>query len=626
MSDCFMPTLGAAQIVGFLKKENINCKLYDCSAELCDYLLANYDVENKAVAAIINNANSSYEKYKMLLNWISKKEIYEVSTDRFRYPIRGNVEIMKNFLESETLFSNILKHIPIVKTIAQESDFVGISISYPSQWLLGLLLAKTIKNENKDLKIVLGGAFFNEDIEFTLAWMKELAFVDYIVSGIGETVLKELLTDGDFESIKGINITNVDSRFFIDARNIECDELVYCPDFSDIDFEKYPSQQKFIPYMIRSRCYYGNCNFCDGDRSLCGIRNKDVSKAFSSISEICKITGIRNVYLVDAALAPIDFIKIANGLDLNINWVANARFEKALLDKNLLLNIRNKGCRMLRFGLESGSQHVLDLMKKGTSIEVAQEVLHNAYDVGIKNHVYIMFGYLGETTQNREETLDFLEANKAYISSYGISMFEPLPGTPVYCEVEAILESQGKHHITEDDVFNYIYSSEEVVREVMSCVDRAKRILGKNTQFNFSNQSDSGVSLKYTGTSLFEYYLDEILVSNYMLMSKKCYDTISAPLSKRINISLSTEGPAEVRVIYDISNDVEIFINAPSWLIDQMVAFGKNPSSEFFNNQRGVLSETQIEMCEEMVSILARESTFVLNYPHLREKKYFAVV
>jgi hypothetical protein len=87
------------------------------------------------------------------------------------------------------------------------------------------------------------------------------------------------------------------------------------------------------------------------------------------------------------------------------------------MTSGLLDKLRRSGCVCLAYGIESGSQRVLDLMKKGFRIKDAQEVIRDTSDAGIAVVANFMFGFPGETDEDFEETLNFIFENKKRFTS-----------------------------------------------------------------------------------------------------------------------------------------------------------------------------------------------------------------
>lgn len=81
------------------------------------------------------------------------------------------------------------------------------------------------------------------------------------------------------------------------------------------------------------------------------------------------------------------------------------------------------GLRIISFGLENGSQKVLDLMNKGIELEIAQRVIRNSSEAGIWNNIYLMLGFPGETEEDIQHTKKFLEESESYIDTLGYGEF-----------------------------------------------------------------------------------------------------------------------------------------------------------------------------------------------------------
>ena len=84
---------------------------------------------------------------------------------------------------------------------------------------------------------------------------------------------------------------------------------------------------------------------------------------------------------------------------------------------------RRAGCRLLSFGMESGSQHMLDLMDKGTRVETMERILQDSAAAGIWNHTFLFFGFPGETEEDARETIEFFQTNRGAIHSISSSVF-----------------------------------------------------------------------------------------------------------------------------------------------------------------------------------------------------------
>lgn len=503
VSDCFMPTLGAAQLVGFLKQQGIQSKLYDLGAELQNLICKVKNID----------ASPSLTTYKQITQnlFILEQDGFQLSFDNFishwswRQP-----DTYDDLVNLHKIFLRYLEALPSMKELS-ETQYVCFSVSFECQLILSLLIASLLKEKNKEIKTIMGGSFFYNYFEEASRILYSMSIIDCLVVGTGEKVLLSIAKKG-LKSLDTI-AKKCRGRYLIDTTKDSLQNGTYSPDFSDIDFSKYFSAVPAFPYMINSICYYGKCKFCNGDRNSNLLQNKNMELAIRDISSLVENTGINNVYIVDAALSPSNIKKIANmSMCKRFNWVANARFERLLDDYNLVSCLRSNGCRMLRFGFETASQKVLDSMNKGTNINIAESILRKTHKAGILNHLYIMFGYWQETDEDRTITLEFLKRNKKYIASYSISIFQPIPNTPVYSELLKELKtiSPSLERVSYEYIINMLYPSEEYYSIIMKYVEEVKKILHSYARTNEEyysanifndvdvNMSETNISIQFT--------------------------------------------------------------------------------------------------------------------------------
>lgn len=480
VSDCFMPTLGVAQIAGYLKSHDIEYRVHDANAELL-YILWNQWGEK-------NGREYSYKNVVECLAWYSS--VYKgvnISTDDFRTDFQWReLDKLQEYVMEENDFSGELKKLSFMQeecASAEGEELYGLSISYDCQVIPAMLLARIIKEKKPGAKVCIGGSLlYNYEHDFyKLAYMTD--WIDVLIVGAGEEVWK-YMGKGELEkldALSGINVRNMQEKYVIDMRERKEKSVVYEPDFSGFHFEYYLSEEKAFPYMIKDRCYYGKCYFCNGDRVETQVSVKDIRLAFEKMHKITEDTGIRNVYLVDAALSPKDMEMIAKLPDMGIRWIANGRFEKNLAGETLIAAIAQRGCVMLRFGLESASQKVLDNMNKGTKISVAETILNLTARYGISNHVYLMFGYPGEEKEDREMTIAFMERNRSVISSYSVSLFQPIPGTVIYHELLKKIDEKENAY---EHMIRLIYKDENYYAEIYEDISRLNDVLRGHAKTN----------------------------------------------------------------------------------------------------------------------------------------------
>jgi tRNA A37 methylthiotransferase MiaB len=86
----------------------------------------------------------------------------------------------------------------------------------------------------------------------------------------------------------------------------------------------------------------------------------------------------------------------------------------------------------ISFGVESGNQKILDLMRKGTNVKDIKKVLCESHQAGIKNIVFIMFGFPGEDKESFMDTINFLKENSDCLDIVSAAVFGLQEGSYVY--------------------------------------------------------------------------------------------------------------------------------------------------------------------------------------------------
>jgi anaerobic magnesium-protoporphyrin IX monomethyl ester cyclase len=114
--------------------------------------------------------------------------------------------------------------------------------------------------------------------------------------------------------------------------------------------------------------------------------------------------------------------------DLDISFVASSRVDR--VDKDLLENLKSSGLKTIYYGVESGSQRILDLMKKGITLKNVEDAVGAAKDVNLDVLTSFILGYPGETEEDMNKTIDFSTKLDSDYCQY--SILTPFPGTPIY--------------------------------------------------------------------------------------------------------------------------------------------------------------------------------------------------
>jgi radical SAM superfamily enzyme YgiQ (UPF0313 family) len=128
------------------------------------------------------------------------------------------------------------------------------------------------------------------------------------------------------------------------------------------------------------------------------------------------------VHLLDNAISPA-LMKAISEHPPGAPWYGFARFTRHLTDLDFCFALKRSGCVMLKLGLESGDQAVLDSLQKGIDLEEASTVLKNLKKAGIATYVYILFGTPPEGQTEARRTLEFVVKHQDCIGFLNLALF-----------------------------------------------------------------------------------------------------------------------------------------------------------------------------------------------------------
>ena len=189
-------------------------------------------------------------------------------------------------------------------------------------------------------------------------------------------------------------------------------------DPAEAPWDAYLAPRAVVPAAIGRGCYWRRCTFCPDHLhpayAPCG---EDGLEAWLH-SVAARFPRGAMLHLTDSALTPRHLLHIARvieGDSLPLRWHGFVRMERAFADPDVARQLAAGGATLLQWGMESASPSMLERMDKGVGPEQARSVLRATAAVGIKNHVYLLWGQPGESDAEREETLGFVQEEQAHI-------------------------------------------------------------------------------------------------------------------------------------------------------------------------------------------------------------------
>lgn len=353
---------------------------------------------------------------------------------------------------------------PIVISEVKKALETGPQVILLSAYLQHFQTVRSIGELAKaaGIPMIVGGPAFSQTPTIQ-AW-QSLPGLTALVGGEMDialpSLLKALLNGDDIGHFPGVVLP--DGRSNAPAPPFRDLDASPVPDFSDFPWDRYPV--KIIPLMASRGCQWNKCNFCSDIVSVSGrsFRTRSPESVLHEMREQASRHATKNFLFLDLKLNsnPSLFRAIVENVQRTVRgaeWIGTVHVDLRPdngLSRAELKAAARSGMRRVSFGLESGSQRMLDAMNKGSSVEANSEFIRNAHDAGISVRCTMFKGYPGETAQDLELTASFLEKHVNHIDRIRFNEFSVLAGTPIYDSLTAGPNPYSGIHATKLDSRN----------------------------------------------------------------------------------------------------------------------------------------------------------------------------
>jgi radical SAM superfamily enzyme YgiQ (UPF0313 family) len=316
--------------------------------------------------------------------------------------------------EEEPYYRDIHEHLePIIqeyidKIIEFQPDIVGFTLYYcneePTKYM-----AFELKKRLPNVKIVVGGPSTHR------SYYKGEDVYDYVINGEGEQQLLGLLAS--VEQQKEIEITEKRTSKIIRQPEDQRYNLstLPLPDYSDFDFKKYRFPNGALCEI--SRGCIAKCTFCE-ETHFWKYRQRNALSTLNEIEHMYYEHGINVFWFIDSLVNGNlnelrAFVKGVAEKGLDIHWTGYARCD-GRMDLDFYKDLKAGGCEVLNYGIESGSQPVLDLMDKKVTVEEMESNFRDGHAAGIEAMTNWIVGFPNEGPKELEDTLTFLWRMRNY--------------------------------------------------------------------------------------------------------------------------------------------------------------------------------------------------------------------
>jgi radical SAM superfamily enzyme YgiQ (UPF0313 family) len=310
-------------------------------------------------------------------------------------------------------------------------DIIGIScvsLIFPQM----VELSRAIK-EAHPVPVVFGGNHITARPEQSLGFPG----VDFVISGEGEHSFKRFLdeyeADRDDYDVPGLGYKTRDGEVRVNPPGPLIDPLddLPPPAWDLLPMKKYRTRfRQHCTSMLTRGCPY-SCTYCAAHLTHGKkVRKRSIDHVMEDLNNLYHNYGVRFLALWDDILTfdrdyMIDFCerKLKEGLDMEF-W-GNTRVDR--VDPELLKLMKKAGCRILTYGIETGNSSVLELVKKGVTLDQTRKALSWTREAEIVSHGFLMINFLGETEREMQRTIDFAMDLGLFLLT--IQATVPLPGT-----------------------------------------------------------------------------------------------------------------------------------------------------------------------------------------------------
>jgi radical SAM superfamily enzyme YgiQ (UPF0313 family) len=324
-----------------------------------------------------------------------------------------------------TLVDETLDELTRELLAAQRPDIVAITAPFPGNVYGAFRMARTIRAAAPHIRLILGGGWVNTELR-ALRDPRVFDYFDFVTLDDGERPILNLL-----QRLRGRDAKLV--RTYVRNGNevvLETDPMQHdipqkdtgIPTYDGLPLDSYVSIMEMLNPMHRfwsdgrwnkitlaHGCYWKKCSFCDVSLDYIGRYDEpSTDLILRRIKALIAETGETGFHLVDEAAPPSAMRSLAKRLladKVSITWWGNIRFEKTF-SPELCQLLADSGCVAVSGGLEVASDRLLELMKKGVTVEQVARVTRAFTDAGIMVHAYLMYGFPTETEQ---DTIDALE-------------------------------------------------------------------------------------------------------------------------------------------------------------------------------------------------------------------------
>ncbi len=328
-------------------------------------------------------------------------------------------------------------------SLAASFDYVGITATI-GNIESAVSIAGFIKEKFPDKKIIFGGPQ-------AAAIYKELIpeYCDIVVLSEGEHIVVEIMQGKALSEIKGIAYFDKGKVVINQKREFINDiDSINFPAWEDFDLGKYRPvvkrrgyiKQPFVLFLTSRGCPY-DCVFCTKNIHGYQLRLRSVENILAEIDELVNRFGVKGISIADDNFTfyPDRVKEICSKIiergykDISFSVFAGIRSD--IGDEEMFRLMKKAGFSFVAFGIESGSQKVLDKVSKRLDLSKVGKTISLAKKAGLYTLGFFMLGFVYDDYNSMKDTIKFAKSLPLDIAGFHIAT--PLPGTKYYNQLSA---------------------------------------------------------------------------------------------------------------------------------------------------------------------------------------------
>jgi radical SAM superfamily enzyme YgiQ (UPF0313 family) len=333
-------------------------------------------------------------------------------------------------------------HLSQIANLLRPYDVICFSLMGARQIPYTKYIVKQLNLENKT--VIIGGVLLNTENAYEIS---KIVSAEYAIVGEGWNALHKVINNMLGRYDDSIHIDKIKDRYIVTNKGESDFYQMPMADYTDINIKGYIKQQKKLykldydeinyQILVGDRCCPYNCSFCRISKNTSKI--KTAHDIANEMYELNKSFDCKNFSLICNEMNPnkqflLDFTNALIKQDKNFKWFCYLRPND--LSKENIESLKSAGCVLARYGVESGSQKILDSMNKHLKVTEIEQILKDTHEAGIWNHINIMTGYLYESDDDIDRTIDFIKRNHKMIDSVRINPFFIPINSPIHIEPE----------------------------------------------------------------------------------------------------------------------------------------------------------------------------------------------